>query len=115
MIYYLTYAGYFREALVMAERLVESDPLSPNALMLYNQLLFANGRQGEAYAALELADELGSIFSKGNLAFANWEDGNYDVSLAYQEAHQKERGLPSGWIQDLHAGASDPAPWQECL
>jgi len=115
LIYYLTYGGYFREALQEAEHLVELDPLSPNALLLYNQMLFAVGRTGEAYAALELADELGSVYSKGNLAFLNFEEGRYDTSLAYQEAFMKERGLPSDWIKDLHTGAIDPATGQAYL
>ena len=115
LIYYVSFGGYFREALRIAERQVELDPLSPNVLLLYNQLLFAAGRKGEALAAVELADQLGSNFSKGNLAFFNWEEGRYEVSLAYREAYQRERGLPSGWIKDLHAGALDPVTGQAFL
>lgn len=110
MIYYLSYGGYFREALQLAERLVELDPLSPNALLLNGQLLFYAGeRKAEAYEALELADELGSKYSKWTLSFFHWEDGRYETSLAYREAALQERELPSDWIKDLHAGAIDPA------
>jgi tetratricopeptide (TPR) repeat protein len=115
MIYYLTYGGYFGESLQMAERLVESDPLSPNALLLYNQLLFATGRNGEAYAALELADQINSVFSKGNLAFLNWEKGRYDVSLAYQKDYLNERSLPADWVDELHKGAIEPSTGQALL
>jgi TolB-like protein len=108
LIYYLMYGGYFNESLVMTERLIESDPLSPNALFLYNQVLFATGRKGEAFAALELADQVGSAWSKGNLAFFNWEEGRYDVSLTYTKAALQEVNLPTDWVDDMHVGANDP-------
>jgi TolB-like protein len=108
LIYYLMLSGYFNESLVMNERLIESDPLSPNALFLYNQVLFATGRKGEAFAALELADQVGSAWSKGNLAFFNWEEGRYDVSLTYTKAALQEVNLPTDWVDDMHVGASDP-------
>ena len=106
--YYLMYAGYYEESALRLARILESDPLSPNALLLYNQVLFATGRQGEAFAAVELADQLGAAFSKGNLAFVNWEVGNYEVSLAYTKAYLQEADLPSDWVDAMHAGASDP-------
>ncbi len=116
LIYYLVYGGYFREALQMAERVVELDPLSPNALLLDGQLLFYAGEQkAEAYAALELADELNSRYSMGTLSFFHFQDGRYETSLAYLEAAFQKRGLPSDWVKDLHAGASDPATGQTYL
>jgi TolB-like protein len=116
LIYYLSYGGYFREALQVAERLVERDPLSPNALLQVGFLLFYDGeRKAAAYAAMELADELDSKYSTATLSFFHWEDGRYETSLAYWEAAYQERGLPSDWIKDLHAGASDPATGQAHL
>ncbi len=114
--YYLVYGGYFREALQMSERVLELDPLSPNMLLWSGNLLFYAGEQNaEAYAALELADELNSRYSMGALSFLHWRDGHYETSLAYWEAAFEERGLPSDWIKDLHAGASNPATGQAYL
>ncbi len=116
LIYYLSYGGYFREALQIAERLVDRDPLSPNALLQVGFLLFYDGeRKAEAYAAMELADELDSKYSTATLSFFHWTDGRYETGLAYWEAAFQKRELPSDWIKDLHAGAIDPATGQAHL
>jgi TolB-like protein len=107
--------GYFREALRLARHTAERDPLAANAQLNLHFALYASGHKNEALSALELADELGSIFSKIVLAFFHRNEQNYELSIAYEEAHMQERGLPDDWVRSMHVGASDPATGQAYL
>ena len=68
----LTMAGYFDESLGLAERQVDLDPLSSNAQLSLYIALYASERIGEAIAALELADQFGSIYTNASLAYVQW-------------------------------------------
>jgi len=108
-------AGYFRESLRLAQHTVERDPLAANAQLNLYLALYASGHKNEALTAIELADELGSIFAKIILAFFHRDEQNYELSIAYEEAYWQERGLPDDWVRSLHVGASDPATGQAYL
>ena len=111
----LAFFGYFHEALQIAEHTVRRDPLSPNAQLNLFNTLYTTGRRTDSLAALELADELGSIYAKMTLSFIHHRERNYELSIEYIEAHLRERGLPHGWVRSLHVGASDPATGQAHL
>jgi len=111
----LQFAGYVREALLLHERAVERDPLSPNAQFNLFNSLYASGRKSEALAVLELADELGSDFSKAMLAIFHRQEQHYELAISYQEAGLQERGLPYHWVRNLHTGASNPETGQAYL
>ena len=78
LFYDLFKTGYLQEALTVAERIVEIDPLSPVANGRMPAALFAVGRTADAFAALELF-ELQSIDNQnwyvGEVNLANNQDG----------------------------------------
>jgi tetratricopeptide (TPR) repeat protein len=110
-------AGYFREALGIVERFVESDPLSPAVQSRLADALQAVGRRDEALAPLKLADQFGSQIAKRELFHFYLEDERDDVAITHLEARLKEdeEGLPAGWVRDLIVGARDPATGQAHL
>ena len=83
LIWDLELAGYFAEALRLAEHYVDVDPLSPNAQLNLYQTLNVSKRMSEAYSALELADQLGSVYSKPILGWYSWREGKHETSIAY--------------------------------
>jgi len=115
LIFDLEEAGYFREALVVAERFVSLDPLSPVANIRLFETLYAVGRTSEAVAALELGDQLGSKISKWMIGIVNLVERRDDIAIAHIEAHMRQNGLPNIWVRDLVAGARDPVSGQKHL
>jgi len=108
-------AGYLQEALGIAERYVELEPLSSSANDRLSAALWALGRTSEAIAALEVVD----LLSPGG---ANWTFGVIDLlekrddsAVAHFEAALEQIGLPSDWVSDLVAGARNPATGQAYL
>jgi tetratricopeptide (TPR) repeat protein len=115
LIWDLQFAGYFEESLHISERAVERDPLSPNAQFNLFSALNMTGRDSEALATLELADELNANTAKLSLALFHHLAQRFDLAIEYHEAYLKERKLPYGWVQDLHLGAIDPETGQAHL
>jgi TolB-like protein len=113
----LMQAGYFREALGIVERFVESDPLSPAVQSRLADALQAVGRRGEALAPLKLADQFGSESGKRDLFHFYLEDGRDEIAIAHLEAllEEGEGSLPTGWVGDLVVGARSPATGQAHL
>jgi len=111
----LVMAGYFGEALGLAEYQVDLDPLSPNAQLNLYLALYASERIEEAIAALELADQLGSVYTKGTLAYIQWREKHYDISIEYYEAGLEESELASDWVRELHTSANNPVSGQAYL
>lgn len=103
----LMYSGYFREALELAEYYIELEPLLPAAHEQLFHALSASGHKDEALVSLKLADQLGSVFSKGILGFVYLGEKQYELSNTYFEAHYQKIGLPTDWLEGLYTGASD--------
>jgi len=108
-------AGYFRDSLRLAERYVELEPLMPQAHHTVADALYALERYGEADAALEVADQLGSTESKWIVGITNLTSGQDDIAIANFEASMKQSGLASDWVRDLVTGARDPITGQAYL
>jgi TolB-like protein len=113
----LMQAGYFREALGIVERFVESDPLSPAVQSRLADALQAVGRRDVALAPLKLADQFGSEIAKRELFHFYLEDERDEFAITHLEARLKEDegGSPTGWVRDLIVGARDPATGQAHL
>ncbi|MCH8249486.1 MAG: hypothetical protein IH913_07765, partial [Proteobacteria bacterium] len=115
LVFDLMLAGYLREALGLAERYVDLDPLSPTAHYRLSEVLYAVGRTSEAIAAMELTNQLGSNFR-------NWESGEMnlvekqdDIAIAHFEAYLRQRNSDSAWVRELVTGARDPVTGQAYL
>jgi TolB-like protein len=113
--YGLLEAGYLQEALGVAERFVELDPLSPVANYYLATALYAVGRTSEAFTALELAHQLGHGSAKWTIGEVNLVEAQDKIAIAHFEASLEQRELPSNWVRELVTGARDPATGQAYL
>ena len=113
--YNLMEAGYLQEALGVAERFVDLDPLSPAANVRLFEALYAIGRTGEAVAALELALQLGTDYAELALGVVNLVDKQDDIAIDHFEAWLQQRDTDSSWVRELVNGARDPASGQAYL
>ena len=113
--WYLQTAGYPREALGIAERFVDLDPLSPTANWYLVDALNAVGRTSEAIAALELMLQLDHDFAKWLIGEVNLMYKQDDIAIAHFEAYLEQYGSPSNWVRELVTGARDPATGQAYL
>jgi TolB-like protein len=112
--YYLLETGYLREALGVAERYVDLDPLSAAANRRLFEALYAIGRTSEAVAAHELANRL-DISSTGavNLYLVEKQD---EIAISDLEAWLQQIGYPdSTWVRELVTAARDPTTGQAYL
>ena len=112
LIFDLTVAGYFGEALGFAERLVELEPLSSRANYRLSEVLYAVGRTSEAMAALELAHQLDSDFRNWEIGEMNLVEKQDDIAIVHFEAFLRQRNADSAWVRNLVTGARDPATGQ---
>jgi len=108
-------AGYLQEALGVAERFVDLDPLSAAANTLLFETLYAVGRTSEAIPQLELVLQLDNDLAKGMLSAVNLVEKQDDIAIAHLEAFLKQKGLPSNWVRELVSGARDSATGQAHL
>lgn len=108
--------GYIDEALSVAERLVDLDPLSPSANGRTPVPLFAVGRIDEGFAALDLFDELGLeteywYIGEVNLAFVRDRH-----AIAHFEENLRADGYTDvAWVGDLVNGGRDSATGSDYL
>jgi TolB-like protein len=107
--------GYLREAVRLAERFVELDPLSPLANLNLADALYAVGRSSESLAARDLALQFGDDFTKWGIGEANLVGKQDDIAIAHFETYLEQDGLPSNWVRELVTGARDPATGQAYL
>jgi len=112
----LLIAGYLEEALDIAQRLAELDPLSPGANGRLPAALFAVGRVDDGFAALEIFDELDLerrnwFFGDAHLAF-----GRDSIAIASFRQTLSEYGVDDAdWVADLVGGGRDPDTGQAYL
>ncbi len=86
LVWDLLNVGYLQEALGVAERNVDRDPLLPAANYWLANALYALGRTSEAVAAWELADQLDHVYAKLFIGRANLVDKRDDIAIAQIEA-----------------------------
>jgi tetratricopeptide (TPR) repeat protein len=115
LVWNLQYAGYFREALEMAGRAADMDPLSPNAQFNLSTAQYTVGYLDQSLATAELADQLGSVWAKANISVVHYLQQNDELGIASEEAHLRERGLPYAWLRESRVKASIPATGQAYL
>ncbi len=116
LIYNLTVTGYLGEALRVAERSVEFDPLSPNANFYLGNALSATGRKSAAIPPLELALQLDNGLANWGLAAINLMENRDNIAIAHFEAWLQRYDFPDlGWVKELVAGARDPVTGQDYL
>jgi len=112
----LMYSGYVREALSIAERRVELDPISNAANYRLFDALFAVGRTSEAEATLELQGQLGDDFAMQLLGIVNLVAMRDETAIRYLESYNRTFD-PSDvtWVREWVIGARDPATGQAFL
>ncbi len=116
LIWDLQQAGYLREALSIAERFVNLDPLSPIANVRLFETLYAVGRTSEAVAALELAAQLGMDYARWLLGVVNLVERRDNNAISHFEAALQQQGYPdSSWVRELVTDARDSATGQAYL
>jgi tetratricopeptide (TPR) repeat protein len=115
LVYDLLYAGYFEEALAIAERFVELDPLSAPAHVELARAQLSNGRTSEAIASLEISAQLGLPYASyllGNLYLLEEQD---EIAIGLFESFMRKESQPTEWVRELVVGARDPETGQAHL
>lgn len=118
LVFRLTYAGYFDEALRVAERYVQFDPLSLDANLDLFAVLYAAGRTDEAMRRLELIENMGLRPNNWMWSIAGIElaEGNDESAIDHFESYLHQRGhTDSGWVRELVTAARDPVSGQAYL
>jgi len=112
----LTIAGYLQEALVVAERYVEVDPISLPANNSYWRALYAVGRTDDAFVAMDGFEQLGAENASWFRGKLDLNEGNDESAIAYFEAYLEQEGLAdTSWVREVVAGARDSATGQAHL
>ncbi|MFT5501828.1 MAG: tetratricopeptide (TPR) repeat protein, partial [Woeseiaceae bacterium] len=116
LIWNLTQAGYFREALNLDQRWVDVDPLS----LWANQGLVGSlrnvGRTSEADAAAEVVNQLSGSEGFWRKGQQSLQAGQDEQAIAYFEASFQRRDKPDTRpVRDLITNARDPETGQAYL
>jgi TolB-like protein/DNA-binding winged helix-turn-helix (wHTH) protein len=114
----LTEFGYLQEAVAVAERLHQLDPLSEASNYHLPLALYAVGRTEDAIAALEYANQ--SDFAPQLYRWAiegvNLVESQDETAIAHVEAYLQQQDYPdSSWFRELVTGGRDPATGQAYL
>jgi len=118
LVYLLTEYGYLEEALRVAERYVELDPLSLSAPSHWAATLYAVGRTSEAVAAIEFANQLDldPDYWKWTIEGFNLVENRDDTAIAHFESWLQQHDYPDAtWFRELVIGAGDPESGQAYL
>jgi TolB-like protein len=115
LIYNLLSTGYFEEALAIAERFVELDPLSTRAHSKLGQALLSNGRRSEAIASFEISDQLGMPFASYWLGILYLLEEQDEIAIDHLESFWRKVGQPAEWVREIVVGARDPETGQAHL
>ncbi len=116
LVFNLIEAGYLQEAVGVAERFVDLEPLSPGANGRLFETLYAVGRTSEAVEALGVAEHLGSNFANWDFGIVNLVDKQDEIAITHFEAYLQQHDYPdSTWVRELVTGARDPVTGQAYL
>ena len=115
LVYDLLYAGYFEEALAIAERFVELDPLSAPAHLELARAQLSNGRTSEAIASFEISTQLGLPYASYLLGNLYLLEGQDEIAIRHTESFLRNQGQPVEWVRELVVGARDPETGQAHL
>jgi TolB-like protein len=116
LVYNLTVTGYLQEALRVAERSVEFDPLSPTANFFLANALLSVERTDEAIPPMELALQLDNDLANWLIGAANLVEKRDNIAIAHFETWLQKYYYPdSSWVRELVTGARDPATGQAYL
>lgn len=110
-LYSLTENGYLEEALGVAERYLELDPLSLIANVYWSAALYAVGRTDEAIAALEFTDRMDMEIMEG----INLVEGRDEIAIGRFEAYLRQHDVVSSPFRELVTSARDPVSGQAYL
>ena len=115
LVYMLTECGYIREALRLAERYVELDPLSRIAKSHWSATLYAAGRTTEAVAALEFVNQrdVNPDSWTWTLNGVNLVEKRDESAIAHFESYLHHSD-PT-WLMELVNRARDPVTGQAYL
>jgi TolB-like protein/tetratricopeptide (TPR) repeat protein len=118
LIFLLSDFGYLQDALPLAERYVQVDPLSLVANLHYAQILYGVGRTNEAIAALEFVnwEDLVPDAYMWTIEGLNLAEGRDEATITHLESWlQRNDYHDSGWVRDLLTGGRDPDTGQAYL
>ncbi len=116
LVFNLIEAGYLLEAVGVAERFVDLEPLLPFANFRLFETLYAVGRTSEAVAALGVADHLNADITYWDIGIVNLVDKQDDIAITHFDAWLQQRDYPdSTWVRELVTGARDPVTGQAYL
>lgn len=108
LIYNLSLVGYMSEALAVAERRVEVDPLSLSANGRMPLALFGVGRVDDGFAALEFFDQLDLDQTHWFIGEAYLAYKRDDVAVESFEATLAQYGISDAtWVAELVSGGRD--------
>jgi len=110
----LQVAGYFNEALSIAERWVELDPLSPSAHYDLFRARLSVGKTSEALESLKTVEQLGTPRSL-EFAVFHLSEKQDEAAIESLEVFFKSIGVPTDFAQELIVGARDPETGQVFL
>jgi TolB-like protein len=109
-------SGYLGEALRLAERWVELDPLSGAAQARLSDTLFAVGREAEAQAAWDIAAEIDSDATAYGAANIDLIYGRDESAIERYELTLTKQGFGDvSWVRELITGARNPDSGQALL
>ena len=106
--YELSAAGYFAEALPVARRMLEIEPLASNSHHQLAVALMSLGNDAEAYAAWQRAADLGDDYYLINIARGLVVSGNHDAAVEPLGKAWASAGLDPAAARPFIEGATDP-------
>jgi TolB-like protein len=108
-------AGYVSEALLLAERLVVIEPLSPNSHRSLGDVLRASGRVEEARVAWQRSMELGSVLSARALFVDYMLASEIDRAIVAHDRAMQMNGEDPAGVADRIRAAADPVTGRQAL
>ena len=108
LIWNLTQVGYFEDALVLAQRWTDIDPLSYWAYKTLANVQFAVGRPDDANTSLDIWSRLSGRNPAWMRGAQSLLDGRYENAIAYFEDYLESRDHPdASWVRELVTEAAD--------
>ena len=118
LVFLLAEYGYLEEALRIAERFVELDPLSLIARSHLGSVLYAVGRTSDAVAVLAFANqtELDPDYFKWTIAGVHLVENRDETAIAHFESWLQQHDYPDPtWFRELVTAARNSASGQAYL